>query len=68
MTLFANTLKLPKLLGRNAEVPVAKGIKDDRYTEFTLCVESGAWWRSANEWISRTAWHRIGCPGSISAG
>jgi hypothetical protein len=68
VTLFVNTLTLPGLLGRNAEVPPANGIKDDPYAEFTLCVESGVWWRPANEWISRAAWHRIVCPGPYFCG
>ena len=31
-------------------------------------VESGVWWRPANEWISRTAWYRVICPGPYFCG
>ncbi len=68
MTLFENTLKLRGFLGRTAEVPTSEGITEDAYAVLTLCVESGVWWRPANEWISRTAWYRIICPGPFFCG
>ena len=68
MTLFENTLKLRGFLGKDAEVPSSDGITEDAYAVLTLCVESGVWWRPANEWISRTAWYRIICPGPFFCG
>jgi hypothetical protein len=68
MTLFENTVKLRGFLGKDAEVPSSEGITDDDYAVLTLCVESGMWWRPANEWISRTAWYRIICPGPYFCG
>ena len=68
MTLFENTLKLRGFLGKDAEVPSSDGITEDAYAVLTLCVESGVWWRPANERISRTAWYRIICPGPFFCG
>jgi hypothetical protein len=66
--LFANTVKLRGFLGKDAEVPTSEGIKDNAYAVLTLCVESGVWWRPANEWLSRTAWYRVICPGPYFCG
>jgi hypothetical protein len=49
-------------------VPSSEGITDDAFAVLTLCVESGVWWRPSNEWISRTAWYRIICPGPFFCG
>ncbi len=68
MTLFENTLTLRGFLGKDAEVPSSEGITEDACAVLTLCVESGMWWRPANEWISRTAWYRIVCPGPFLCG
>jgi hypothetical protein len=67
-TLFENTLKLRGFLGKDAEVPPSEGITDDAYAVLALCVESGVWWRPSNEWISRTAWYRVICPGPYFCG
>jgi hypothetical protein len=67
MHLFENTVKLRGFLGKDAEVP-SEGITDDSYAVLTLCVESGVWWRPSNEWISRTAWYRVICPGPYFCG
>jgi hypothetical protein len=68
MTLFENTVKLRGFLGKDAEVPSSEGITEDAYAVLTLCLESGMWWRPANEWISRTAWYRVICPGPYFCG
>jgi hypothetical protein len=68
MNLFQNILTLRGFLGKDAEVPSSDGITDDAYAVLTLCVESGVWWRPANEWISHTAWYRIICPGPYFCG
>ena len=68
MTLFENTLKLRGFLGKDAEVPSSEGITEDAYAVLTLCLESGMWWRPANEWISRTAWYRVICTGPYFCG
>jgi hypothetical protein len=67
-TLFENIVKLRGFLGRDAEAPSSEGITDDAFAVLTLCVESGAWWRPSNEWISRTAWYRVVCPGPFFCG
>jgi hypothetical protein len=66
--LFLNSIQLRGFLGRDAEVPPSDGITDDAYAVLTLCVESGVWWRPSNEWISRTAWYRVICPGPFFCG
>ena len=68
MNLFENTIKLRGFLGKDAEVPSSEGITEDAYAVLTLCVESGMWWRPANEWISRTAWYRVICQGAFFCG
>ena len=68
MNIFKNTVTLRGFLGRDAEAPSSEGITDDAYAVLTLCVESGVWWRPSNEWISRTAWYRIVCPGPYFCG
>jgi len=68
MQLFESNVKLRGFLGKNAEAPSSDGITDDAYAVLTLCVESGVWWRPANEWISRTAWYRVVCPGPFFCG
>ncbi len=68
MNIFKNTVTLRGFLGKDAEAPSSEGITDDAYAVLTLCVESGMWWRPANEWISRTAWYRIVCPGPYFCG
>ena len=68
MNIFTNAVTLRGFLGRNAEVPSSEGIKSDSYAVLTLCVESGAWNKAANEWVPRTAHHRIVCPGTYFCG
>ncbi len=68
MNIFRNTVTLRGFLGRNAEVPTSDGIKFDSYAVLTLCVESGTWNKAANEWVPRTAYHRIVCPGPYFCG
>lgn len=68
MNLFQNRVFLRGFLGKDAEVPSSTGITDEAYAVLTLCVESGMWWRPANEWISRTAWYRIVAPGPYFCG
>jgi hypothetical protein len=67
-TLFENALKLRGFLGKDAEVPSSEGITDNAFAVLTVCVESGVWWRPANEWLSRTAWFRVICPGPFLCG
>jgi hypothetical protein len=68
MTLFENTLTLRGFLGRDAEAPSSEAIAEDACAVLTLCIEIGEWWRPANEWISRTGWYRIICPGPYFCG
>ena len=68
MNLFENRITLRGFLGQNAEVPSSEGITDDARAILTLCMDSGVWWRPANEWISHTAWFRVICPGPFFCG
>jgi len=68
MNLFENTIKLRGFLGKDAEAPSSDGITDDAFAVLTLCVESGVWWRPSNEWLSKTAWYRVVCPGPFFCG
>ena len=63
-----NSLQLRGFLGKDAEVPSSDGITDDAFAVLTLCVESGVWWRPSNEWLSKTAWFRVICPGPFFCG
>ena len=68
MNIFKNHVILRGFLSRDAEVPTSHHIQPDSYAVLTLSIESGVWWRPANEWISRTAWYRIICPGPFFCG
>jgi len=67
-SLFLNTVTLRGFLGKDAEAPSSDGITDDAFAVLTLCVESGVWWRPSNEWLSKTAWFRVICPGPFFCG
>lgn len=62
MNLFSNSLKLRGFLGRNAEVPPLRRTDKDPYLVLTICMDDGAWWRPANEWLSHGGWFRVICP------
>jgi len=66
--IFENTVKLRGFLGCDAEVPSSDGITNDAFAVLTLCIESGTWKKTANEWLSSTAWYRIICPGPFFCG
>ncbi|HEU5400110.1 MAG TPA: hypothetical protein VFU86_02060 [Terriglobales bacterium] len=68
MTLFENTLTLRGFLGTDADVPHSDDVQHGSYAVLTLCIESGAWKKAANEWRPRTAWFRIICPGPYFCG
>jgi hypothetical protein len=68
MQLFQNILTLRGFLGKDAEVPSSEGITDVAYAVLTLCIESGTWKKTTNEWIPWTAWYRIICPGPFFCG
>ena len=68
MQLFENTVKLRGFLGKDAEVPSSEGITDNARAVLTLCMDIGVWWRPSNEWISRTRWYRVICPGPYFCG
>ncbi len=67
MTTFKNTVKLRGFLGRDVEEPA--GSTDlDSFAVLLLATTSGTWNVAANEWQSRTDWHRIVCPGPYFRG
>lgn len=67
-TLFSNTVTLRGFLGKNAEAPSSDHIQDDSFAVLLLATVSGVWNLGANEWIPRTDWHRIICPGPFFCG
>lgn len=68
MTLFANSVLLRGFLGRNAEAPPSDGITDNSFAVLLLATVSGKWDLGANQWMPRTDWHRIICPGPFCCG
>jgi acetamidase/formamidase len=68
MTLFANSVLLRGFLAKDAEAPSSDYIKNDSFAVLLLATVSGVWDLGANEWIPRTDWHRIICPGPFFCG
>lgn len=68
LTLFANTATLRGFLARDAEAPSSDHIQNDSFAVLHLATVSGVWDLGANEWIPRTDWHRIICPGPFFCG
>ena len=68
MTLFANNVILRGFLGKNAEVPPSDGIPYNAFAVLLLATVSGKWDLGANQWLPRTDWHRIICPGPFFCG
>lgn len=68
MTLFANNVLLRGFLGKNAEAPPSDGITEDAFAVLLLATVSGKWDLGANQWIPRTDWHRVICPGPFFCG
>jgi hypothetical protein len=68
MQIFENLVKIRGFLGKDAEVPSSDHIAEDARAVLTLCMDIGVWWRPSNEWISRTSWYRVICPGPYFCG
>jgi len=68
MTLFTNSVLLRGFLGKNAEAPPSDGITEDAFAVLLLATVSGKWDLGSNQWIPRTDWHRIICPGPFFCG
>jgi hypothetical protein len=68
MNIFKNAVVLRGFLGKDAEVPTSDHIQPDAYAVLTLCIESGVWKKQTSEWIPRTEWLRIICPGPYFCG
>lgn len=66
--LFANAVLLRGFLGKNAEAPSSEGITEDAFAVLLLATVSGKWDLGTNEWIPRTDWHRVICPGPFFCG
>lgn len=66
--LFANTVSLRGFLANDAEAPSSDHIQNDSFAVLLLATVSGVWNLGANEWIPRTDWHRIICPGPFFCG
>jgi acetamidase/formamidase len=68
MQIFENTVKVRGFLGENAEAPSSDHIQNDSFAVLLLATVSGVWDFGANEWHSRTDWHRIICSGPFFCG
>jgi acetamidase/formamidase len=68
MTLFANSVLLRGFLAKDAEAPSSDHIQNDLFAVLLLATVSGVWDLGADEWIPRTDWHRIICPGPFFCG
>ncbi len=68
LTLFANTVLLRGFLARDAEAPSSDHIQNDSFAVLLLATVSGVWNLGHNQWIPRTDWHRIICPGPFFCG
>ncbi|HEV2417019.1 MAG TPA: hypothetical protein VGX94_04390 [Terriglobia bacterium] len=66
--LFANNVTLRGFLGKDAVAPPSDGITEDAYAVLLLATVSGIWDLSTNQWMPRTDWHRVICPGSFFCG
>lgn len=67
MTPFKNSVTLRGFLGSDAETPTGR-VESDSFVVLLLATSSGTWDVSTNEWIPRTDWHRIICPGPFFCG
>ena len=69
MNLFLrNTVTLRGFLAKDAEVPTSDHIRHDSFAVLVLGIASGIWKKQTCEWIPRTEWHRIICPGPFLCG
>jgi hypothetical protein len=68
MNLFSNSVLLRGFLAKNAEAPPSHGITEDAFAVLLLATVSGRWDLGNNEWLPRTDWHRIICPGPFFCG
>jgi len=68
MQIFENLVKLRGFLADDAEVPSSDIVRNDSFAVLHLATASGVWDLRANEWHSRTDWHRIVCPGPFFCG
>jgi len=55
-------------LGGDAEVPTSDHIRHDSFAVLVLGIASGTWKKQTCEWIQRTEWHRVICPGPFLCG
>ena len=68
MNIFKNTVTLRGFLGRNADVPTSDHIQHGSFAVLVLGIASGTWKKQTCEWIPRTEWHRVICPGPFLCG
>src|SRR5665213_3217485 len=68
MTLFENIVTLRGFLGKDAEVPNSNHIQPDSFAVLLVGIASGTWKKRSCEWVPRTEWHRIICPGPFFCG
>jgi len=68
MNIFKNSVTLRGFLDGDAEVPTSDHIRQDSFAVLVLGIASGVWKKQTCEWIPRTEWHRIICPGPFLCG
>ncbi|MHB1796255.1 MAG: single-stranded DNA-binding protein [Acidobacteriaceae bacterium] len=68
MNIFKNSVTLRGFLAKNAEVPTSDHIRQDSFAVLVLGIASGTWKKQTCEWIPRTEWYRIICPGPFLCG
>ncbi len=68
MNIFRNTVTLRGFLGSDAEVPTSDHVRHDSFAVLVLGIASGTWKKQTCEWIPRTEWHRVICPGPFLCG
>ena len=68
MNLFRNVVTLRGFLAGNAELPTSDHIRHDSFAVLVLGIASGVWRKQTSEWLPRTEWFRVICPGPFLCG
>ena len=63
-----NSVSLRGFLCGDAEVPTSDHIQHDSFAVLVLGIASGTWKKQTCEWVPRTEWHRVICPGPFLCG
>ena len=63
-----NTVTLRGFLGKDAEVPTSNHIEWNSFAVLLVGIATGTWRKRTCEWVPRTEWHRVVCPGPFFCG